>query len=298
MSARNGELQMISVEREAYFSSERIKRSRSREYRKSGTLRRKRRRRRMLRQLAFCIFGICLVAVIGICFVTNWFTKISPTMQKAEIKDIEEMAKSENYPEELLELLEQNEETGDFVKNYSNRAEYQGKEIDLSGDFEAGSVPLLMQWDKRWGYDFYGDSMIGLAGCGPTCMTMAYLYYTGDTTMNPRKMAEFAQNGGYHTEEGTSWDFWTGGAAELGLSGEMISLNESAMKSVLDTGGLLVCSMSPGDFTTKGHFILIRGYDEHGFFVNDPNRKGNSEKQWDFKTLSPQIKNLWGIYTL
>lgn len=298
MSARNGELQMIFVERETYFSSKGIKSSRSRGYHRNGTLRRKRRRRRMIRQLAVCMIGICLVAVIGICFITNWFTKISPTMQRAEIKEIEEMAKSENYPVELLELLEQNEETGDFVKNYSNREEYQGKEIDLSGDFEAGSVPLLMQWDKRWGYDFYGDSMIGLAGCGPTCMTMAYLYYTGDTTMNPRKMAEFAQNSGYHTQEGTSWDFWTGGAAELGLSGEMISLNESAMKSVLDTGGLLVCSMSPGDFTTKGHFILIRGYDEHGFFVNDPNRKGNSEKQWDFKTLSPQIKNLWGIFTL
>ncbi len=54
--------------------------------------------------------------------------------------------------------------------------------------------------------------------------------------------------------------------------------------------------MAPGDFTTKGHFILLRGYDENGFFVNDPNRKSNSEKQWDFETLSSQIKNLWGIY--
>lgn len=295
MSVRSGELQMISVERDASFSSGGTIGSRSRTYGRRGTLRRKRRRRRLLVSLAVCMLGVCLTALIGIYFVTNWFAKTSPAIKKAEI---EEMAKKENYPAELLELLEQNEETDDFVRDYSKREEYQGKEIDLTKDFEEGSVPLLMQWDKRWGYDFYGDSMIGLAGCGPTCMTMAYLYFTGDTSMNPRKMAEFAQNSGYHTTEGTSWDFWTGGAAELGLSGEMISLSEAAMQSVLDTGGLLVCSMSPGDFTTGGHYILIRGYDENGFFVNDPNRKSNSEKQWDYETLSGQIKNLWGIYLL
>lgn len=292
MSVRSGELQMISVERDASFSSRGTIGGRSRTYGRRGALRRKRKRRRLLVSLAVCMLGVCLTALIGIYFVTNWFTKTSPAIKKAEI---EEMAKKENYP---AELLEQNEETDDFVRDYSKREEYQGKEIDLTKDFEEGSVPLLMQWDKRWGYDFYGDSMIGLAGCGPTCMTMAYLYYTGDTSMNPRKMAEFAQNSGYHTKEGTSWDFWTGGAAELGLSGEMISLSEAAMQSVLDTGGLLVCSMSPGDFTTGGHYILIRGYDENGFFVNDPNRKSNSEKQWDYGTLSGQIKNLWGIYPL
>ena len=140
--------------------------------------------------------------------------------------------------------------------------------------------------------------MIGLAGCGPTCMTMAYLYHTGDLTVNPREVAEFAQEKGYHTTEGTSWDFWTLGAKELGLYGEVVSLSETVMKSVLDSGGLLVCSMSAGDFTTGGHYILLRGYDENGFFVNDPNRRSNSERQWDFDTLASQMKNLWGIYSL
>ena len=152
-----------------------------------------------------------------------------------------------------------------------------------------------MQWDKRWGYDMYGDSMIGLAGCGPTCMTMAYLYYTGDTKMNPRRMAEYAQDNGYHSEEGTSWSFWTDGAAGLGLYGEQIPLSQNQMEAVLDAGGLVVCSMAPGDFTTTGHYILLRGYDENGFFVNDPNRNSNSQRQWDFDTLSAQIKNLWAI---
>ena len=102
-----------------------------------------------------------------------------------------------------------------------------------------------------------------------------YLYFTDDLGMNPRKMAEYAQDGGYHSEEGTSWSFWTEGANGLGLTGEQIPLSEDRMKAVLDQGGLVVCSMAPGDFTTTGHFILLRGYDVNGFLVNDPNQRVN-----------------------
>ncbi len=198
--------------------------------------------------------------------------------------------------QELKELLEKNEEAEEFVKGYEDREQYLSQPIDLNGDYKEGQVPLLMQWDKRWGYDDYGDSIVGLAGCGPTCLTMAYLYFTGDTSVNPRTMAQFADDNGYHTVEGTSWSLWTEGAGKLGLSGSELPLDENRMKSVLNNGGLIVCSMRPGDFTTTGHYILVRGYDENGFFVNDPNRKLNSEKQWSYETLKGQIKNLWALY--
>ena len=200
-----------------------------------------------------------------------------------------------DYPQELMDMLELNQETLDFVQDYPNRVQYQGKPIDLSGDYISGKVPLLLQWDKRWGYDSYGNSNIGLAGCGPTCMAMIYLYLTGDTDANPRTMAKFADDNGYHTPDGTAWAFWTEGAEQLGLTGEALSLNERAMKRVLDDGGVIVCSMRPGDFTTTGHFIVIRGYDKKGFYVNDPNRRSTSEKQWTYDRLQGQIKNLWAI---
>lgn len=201
----------------------------------------------------------------------------------------------EDYQQELLDLLEKNEETYDFVSGYPEREDYRGKAIDLSADYEPGKVPLLMQWDRRWGYDSYGDDMIGLAGCGPTCMTMAYLYLTGDTSVNPRTMAEYAYNQGYDTEAGTSWSFFTEGAAGLNLDGSELPLSEGSIKNALDQGEVVICSMGPGDFTTVGHFILLRGYDGNGFYVNDPNRRANSEKQWDYDTLSSQMKCLWRI---
>lgn len=106
-------------------------------------------------------------------------------------KSDEDLEKLEKCPEELQELLEKYPETYDYVIGYSERDKYKGKRIDLTEDVEEGEVPLLLQWDKRWGYDNYGDKLIGAAGCGPTCMSMAYIYLTGDTEKNPREMAEF-----------------------------------------------------------------------------------------------------------
>lgn len=200
-----------------------------------------------------------------------------------------------DFSQELQKLLELNEETRDYVEGYPDRSSYLQDPIDITEDFVSGQVPLLMQWDRRWGYCAYGDSMIGLAGCGPLCMTQAYLYFTEDTGMNPKKMAEFAYDSGYYTSEGTSWSLWTEGAGKLGLSGRELSLDQNLMERALDAGELIVCSMGPGDFTTAGHFILIRGYDENGFYVNDPNRRSNSSRQWDFDALRCQIRNLWAL---
>ena len=293
MAVQMKEIQVIPVQRNDYTMEQkmvvRANAYPSQKYKVSHNRRkRKYRKRRGLKCLK-----LCAIVLVLLCVVTNWFTEIPIIGKSARI---EQLKQQKSLPRDLLALVEKNEETYDFVKNYPEREKYRNKEINLSKECRSKTVPLLMQWDKRWGYDLYGDSMIALSGCGPTCMTMAYLYYTKDKTMNPVKMAEYAQEQGYHSDEGTSWEFWTKGTETLGLYGEEISLDESIMKAVLDAGGVIVCSMSPGDFTDTGHYILLRGYDEKGFIVNDPNRKSNSKKQWDYATLHKQIKNLWAIY--
>lgn len=261
-------------------------------------------RRRNRRIKRFCTVAAGIVLCLGIVAaiqgvqeaMAGFSMGLPGRLGNGQILDGEEVpliAGTQDFSEELQELLEKNEETRDYVENYPNRTQYSNQVIDLTEDFTAGEIPLLMQWDKRWGYNAYGDSMIGLAGCGPLCLNMAYLYFTEDLTMTPRKMAEFVQDGGYHTAEGTSWSLWTEGVSKLGLEGSELSLDENVMQRALDTGGLIVCSMRPGDFTTTGHFILIRGYGKDGFYVNDPNRRSTSGKVWSFDALRSQIKNLW-----
>lgn len=287
MATKNGELELIQ-----FGQAHTVSRSDSRRRADLARVRRRKRRRSMVRRLS-------LIFVLAVLLGMTLYTVI-PALQDAQTSSnarafLKEQAKKGEYPQKLLELVEKNEEALDFVQDYPNRDQYIGQPIDLTTEAASEQVPLLLQWDKRWGYDSYGDGMIGLEGCGPTCLSMVYLYLTGDATMNPREMARFACDQGYYTSEGTNWSLWTDGAASLGLSGRELSLSENAIKQTLDAGGAVVCSMRPGDFTTTGHFIVIRGYDAKGFFVNDPNRRSNSEKQWDFDTLSGQIKNLWGI---
>ena len=200
-----------------------------------------------------------------------------------------------NITEALAELAQNNTEAADFVADYPNRQNYLGQSIDLASDVLIGQVPLLLQWDKRWGYESYGDSIIGLAGCGPTCLSMVYVYFTHDLNGTPREIASYCEKNGYYTENGTSWSLWTEGLPALGLSGKELPLGENSMKTALDQGKLIVCSMRPGDFTTSGHYILLYDYDDTGFCVKDPNRVSNSSRTWDYDTLSPQIKNLWTI---
>lgn len=269
----------------------------------------RKRRKRKCRALGFLKFAICLflafamlVTIRGAVTLTGSLGTALERWKDREIadpilpeEDLDALY-GDKYGEKLAELLEINEEVADYVKCYPEREAYKTQPIDLTQELQSGGVPLLMQWDKRWGYDAYGDSMIGLSGCGPVCLTMAYLYFTGDTSMTPREMAAFACDNGYYAKDtGTQWSLWTEGTGKLGLTGTELSLDESVMKQALDAGGLVVCSMGPGDFTTEGHFILIRGYDENGFYVNDPNRKSNSSRQWDFDTLRSQIRNLWSL---
>ena len=114
--------------------------------------------------------------------------------------------------------------------------------------------------------------------------------------MNPIKVADFSVENGYLGENSdTFWTLMTEGATSLGLTSEELSLSKERMIAALDDGKLIICSMEPGDFTKKGHFILIRSYENGLFYVNDPNSEARSKVGWDYERLSTQISNMWAI---
>ncbi len=198
----------------------------------------------------------------------------------------------EEYPQELLSAYLNNPEMEEFVSGYPGADYLQSK--GLTADEKEQKYPLLLQWDTRWGYAPYGESVVGLSGCGPTCLSMVLVALKGDTAQTPEKIAEFSEENGYYVQgSGTAWALMTDGAAQLGLSARELPFSESTMKATLDLGQPIICSMGAGDFTTQGHFILIRGYDEEGFLVNDPNCIARSSRAWSFEKLQGQVKNLW-----
>ncbi len=202
------------------------------------------------------------------------------------------MKNKDNYTTDLIELAKRNSEAIQFVYDYP---ENKDKKIDISidKDIDCGGVPLFMQWDERWGYDKYGDGIIGINGCGPTCLSMVATYILKNNYMNPEWMANFSEESGYISDSGTLWALMSSGARKLGLESIEIPLDENRVYNNLEVGNPIICSVGPGDFTTEGHFIVLAGIEDGKIIINDPNSRKNSNKRWTFDEIKGQIKNLW-----
>lgn len=196
------------------------------------------------------------------------------------------------YPVDIIELLEINPETKDFVLNYPFREETP---VDLSG-YDRDGVPLFLQWDPMWGYEPYGSGCIGQTGCGPTCLAMAGYYLTGETRFNPKDVADFAgKNGYYAAGYGSSWTLISKGAGELGLTAGELPLVKGKMVDAVENGHPVILALGKGDFTSSGHYIVLTGWENGAFRVNDPNSRVRSEKRWTYEELEHQIRNIWEI---
>lgn len=198
-----------------------------------------------------------------------------------------------DYPESLIDLLERNPETEEFVLNYPFREE---ADYDLS-ETSRDTVPLFLQWDSRWGYSQYGSDMMAITGCGPTCVAMAGYYLTGDAeTFDPAAVAAFSEKNGYYASGyGSSWTLISEGAVKLGLDVTEIPLVKKRITDNLEVGNPIILAMGPGDFTTSGHYIVLVGLQDGKFIVNDPNSPENSQKLWSYEQIQDQIRNIWVI---
>lgn len=163
-------------------------------------------------------------------------------------------------------------------------------------DHERKTVPAYFQWDSKWAGKSYANGNMANSGCGPTCMSMVAVYFTGDEDMTPAWMADFSTENGYIMGGKTAWKMMNEGAEKIGLQVKEMSPNEENMKKELDKERVMICSMRPGDFTRGGHFIVITGYDEKGFKVKDPNNKENNKQSWSYDQISWQIKNIWSYW--
>lgn len=164
--------------------------------------RKKRKKRRRFRRFLKLTAGIAIFAFLmnrGISFIGDYFVLTedgivwsgTAGMPGGEARKyvkggdarrrLEKMAKSsetvrtildhaDQYPDDLLELLANNEETADFVLDYPQKKDLAPAES--IGEL-TGGIPLLLQWDERWGYTVYGDNLIAINGCGPTALAMA-----------------------------------------------------------------------------------------------------------------------------
>lgn len=213
--------------------------------------------------------------------------------KKERIKRVREEAIQAGYPEHIISLLKKNKETVDFVENYGKNKDKPPAET-VSDHLKEGEIPQLLQWDERWGHASYGTGYLANCGCGPTAMSMVISGLTGDATVTPVKVAAYSEKKGYIDENNnTYWALMSEAGEHWGIKTSSGDPSEDFVKKELKAGHPIICSVGPGDFTKKGHFIVLAEYKDGKVKVNDPFSQKNSDKVWTYSKIKDQIKSLW-----
>lgn len=272
------------------------------------------RRNRILRCMAILgvIAAVITAAFAGYCLHQNQVEekkqaeeqKIKKQKEKQSKKAKEEtpeeklarvrkQAEENGYPESVIELLDKNEETVDFVADYAKKKDKPCADT-IGEDLSSGKIPELLQWDERWGYAPYGTGIVATSGCGPTCMAMVAAGLNQDASITPAKVAAYGTEHGYVDEENnTYWRFMEEAGANWNLNSYGGMLSEEQVSAELAQGHPIICSMGPGDFTQIGHFIVLTGYENGNVKVNDPFSVKNTNAMWSFAGIKDQIKAMW-----
>ncbi len=166
-------------------------------------------------------------------------------------------------------------------------------DAELSADH-----PLFLQYDSRWATYPYGTGTMKSSACGPTSFAMVITALTNITNASPPMIATYSMNHNYYvTGCGTAHALFTEGCTEFGLYCNEIGVDKYQMEAALDRGEMLVLSVHYGNFTHSGagHFIVIYGYNENGFMVNDPGSYERSCKYWPYDVIAGDINKIYAL---
>lgn len=173
----------------------------------------------------------------------------------------------------------------------------QGAQSTPRDQWRKGSMPYLYQIDPRYANATYSGGSFARQGCGPSALSMAYIYLTGKTDLGPLEMARFATENGYSTDQnGSSWTLVSEGAKKLGLSVSEVSADPARMREALESGRVLVCVMAPGTFTRIGHYVVVERLAEDGSaVVHDSNSVERSNQTWDLGLICEEASAIWSL---
>lgn len=163
--------------------------------------------------------------------------------------------------------------------------------------WQAGTMPHIYQIDPAWSELPYAGGTIRQNACGPTCLTMVYIYKTGHADMTPVDMCALSEAGNYAPTGATEWSFMTNGAWQLGLNGTELHIDRSSITQALRSGAPIIASVRPGTFTSVGHYIVLWGIDDADQVgVYDPNSQSRSARRWGVVEVLNEIEAMWAYY--
>ena len=137
-------------------------------------------------------------------------------------------------------------------------------------------MPHIYQIDPAWSELPYAGGTIRQNACGPTCLTMVYIFKTGRTDMTPVDMCALSEAGNYGTE---------------------LHNDRDSMTQALRSGAPVIAAVRPGTFTNVGHYIVLYGIDDADQIeVFDPNSASRSARRWGVVEVLNEVEAMWAYY--
>lgn len=169
----------------------------------------------------------------------------------------------------------------------------------LFGTYPAGGMPIPHYLQTDYKDVRYGDGSISSSGCGPTSFAMVASYLAG-RTITPVDAAAWCGNAYYVAGAGTSWAYFQAAASHFGCGAVTQTTDANTVLQALADGHPVISSQKRGLFTSRGHFIVLRGLSASGkVLVNDPNdndRKNYINREFDMMSEIHVTSNVYWIF--
>lgn len=208
---------------------------------------------------------------------------------------------AELYPDYWFKMLYSDDE-GDFNLAYNYpflKDNYQNMSF-TDEELNCEEVPALYMNDVRWGYEMNGA--VKEVGCAAVAITMANLYLNRNGDVDPVKILQYADEMGYYGFGGIERKDVPDIIEHFGMTVEehvfegenSEKITEAELKSAADTEGAVLIVAAKGA-TFGSHALIIRGYNENGFYINDPAHSEKTAKQWDFEVFENELVRYWVV---
>ena len=120
-------------------------------------------------------------------------------------------------------------------------------------------------------------------------MAMVLNYYI-DGSITPIDTAQYAIDNNHRTySNGTSWQYFQDMANEYGLEFNQTTSKYEVLEWMENKEDpLVICSMEPGLWTSRGHFILLWNVENGIAHINDPASTRESRTENSYNIMASQ----------
>ena len=259
--------------------------------------------------IMFSIFGAVRVLIcLPLIYIENRRAYYNKWGELAVLAETDERAKfiienEELYPQDILNIYFSESDYLDFVYEYPFHKDDYANMSYTEKELNSDTVPALYMIDSRWAYE--DNCRVRVYGCAAVSISMASLYLTHDTCVDPVKIMRYADDMGYIGIFGGITDEYTADLCKaFGLNVKITRYSENRektthanfddIKSILDNGHVIMAGMAGDTFGV--HAIIIKGYSGDKLYINDPASPEKTEKMWRFDDIEPELMYIYDLY--